>query len=229
MVVLGVVLESEAGALDLPASAGRPILVELFTSQGCSSCPPADQLLEQLQDQHGDVVLPLSFHVDYWNYLGWKDPHSQKKFTKRQRQYNALLQSKTYTPQMVVDGKFTVSGLHPKAVAKQISNAAIAYHGFPIHVTDIGSHLQIIIDVDRLEELTDLHVVSYKDRVTTKVTRGENRGKTITNRNVVTKIDSYPVSWGATQAVEVPKPKRDNIVILIQGQKTGRIFGVKRL
>src|SRR5437868_14761375 len=108
-----------------PAVAGettRPIVVELFTSQGCSSCPPADALLGELARR--DDVLPLAFHVDYWDRLGWKDPFSSAAATARQRTYARQLDAaNVYTPQMVVDGRIDVVGSYRDQVLRAIDRA----------------------------------------------------------------------------------------------------------
>ena len=107
LLVLGVALPAGAASREAPA---RPVVVELFTSQGCSSCPPADAVLSSLarnQPVAGVVVVPLSEHVDYWNRLGWHDPFSSPRFSDRQRTYAAALDVPTvYTPMMVVDGHY---------------------------------------------------------------------------------------------------------------------------
>ncbi|MCG8547170.1 MAG: DUF1223 domain-containing protein, partial [Alphaproteobacteria bacterium] len=96
-----------------------PVVVELYTSQGCSSCPPAEAYLQELAKR--DDVLPLEFHVDYWDYIGWKDKFAQPKFTKRQRDYVKTLNGRyAYTPQMVIDGKTHVVGSHRGQVEKLI-------------------------------------------------------------------------------------------------------------
>jgi hypothetical protein len=102
---------SAAGMFITQANAAqpRPVVVELFTSQGCSSCPPADRFLSELSDTRSDV-LPLAFHVTYWNQLGWKDPFSLDAATERQAQYGRRFGDGSYTPEMVIDGKTGVVG-----------------------------------------------------------------------------------------------------------------------
>src|SRR5262249_51802795 len=119
----------------VPAQAGeRPIMVELFTSEGCSSCPPADELLAQLADRPD--VLALSFHVDYWNRLGWKDPYSSREATERQNHYATLLDLGTvYTPQIVVDGKWQAVGSDHADVEQALGLAQRNRTGIPVMLT----------------------------------------------------------------------------------------------
>ena len=109
----------------LPAQAGeRPIVVELFTSEGCSSCPPADKLLAELANRPD--ILALSFHVDYWDRLGWKDPYSSHQATERQNRYATLLDlASVYTPQIVVDGKWQAVGSDRADIEQALGLAAV--------------------------------------------------------------------------------------------------------
>src|SRR6185436_12890178 len=110
-----------------PAGGEGPVVIELFTSQGCSSCPPADRLLSKLAqagDLGGKKVAPLSFHVDYWNDLGWNDPYSLPAWTERQRQYaSALGDDRVYTPELVVGGGAGMVGSNLVAITSAIAKA----------------------------------------------------------------------------------------------------------
>src|SRR5271169_1241357 len=111
-----------------PAEAARKtVVVELFTSEGCSTCPPADALLQKLQDQQliaGAEVIALEEHVDYWNHLGWSDPYSSPEWTQRQLAYSEFFKTQAYTPQMVVDGEKQFVGNNESDAAREIQNAA---------------------------------------------------------------------------------------------------------
>jgi len=119
---------SSVAAGPSPVPTGTPILVELFTSEGCSSCPPADRLLARLaaeQPVPGALVVPLSLHVDYWNRLGWVDPFSSAAFSRRQGGYAARFGSgRVYTPQMVVDGRIELVGSDERAARRALESAA---------------------------------------------------------------------------------------------------------
>jgi hypothetical protein len=171
--------------LTTPAAAGEKIVVELFTSQGCNSCPPADAYLGELAKRPD--VLALSLHVDYWDYIGWKDPFAQAAFTARQREYQRVLtQRYIYTPQMVVDGhlqgvgseRSTIDGLIGKA-AKQRAAAKRP------SLTRDGDG--VLIEGGQLTpgSMASVWLAVYEPAHRTPVRRGENAGRTLPNYNVV--------------------------------------------
>src|SRR5215510_9766639 len=127
--------------LAAPPASADPVLVELFTSQGCSSCPPADKLLGELSQRSG--VVALAFHVDYWDYIGWKDKFAKPEYTDRQKGYRDALNLRTlYTPQMVIDGRLDVVGSERSEVESFISDAA-AIHKVPLTISESGGTLQV--------------------------------------------------------------------------------------
>src|SRR3954471_23178271 len=129
-----------------------PVLVELYTSEGCSSCPPADALLESLQREQpvqGAEIVPIGLHVDYFNQLGWKDTFSSTAFTARQRSYSSLVGADNlYTPQIVVDGEEAIPGNEP-ALVRQAIDAAMRRPHWPVRlaVSAVGDKVRLTIDV----------------------------------------------------------------------------------
>ncbi len=157
-------------------------ILELFTSQGCSSCPPADELLAQLGQQAN--VLPLSFHVDYWNYLGWADPFSQAAWSTRQQAYAQQLGGRgVYTPQLVIDGKVGMVGSNRGDVARQLKAAEATIP------TALAATAQWSADRVRIDVTAPAHAavwVALYDRSTRiDVPRGENAGTTLQTTNPV--------------------------------------------
>lgn len=170
-----------------PAAPQRTAVVELFTSQGCSSCPPADALLRNLEGQ--SHVITLSFHVDYWNYLGWKDPFSHARYSQRQRDYAAMLAGgRTYTPMMVVQGSQAFVGSDSRA-AKAAIAAALAQHGRPwaqvMGAQRTGASLLVRVRHGAVPNGGVLEVVAAHPRAVVQVKRGENSGKTLEHHHVV--------------------------------------------
>ena len=152
-------------------------VLELFTSQGCSSCPPADQLLQSITDPS---ILRLSFHVDYWNYLGWTDPFSNKYNTRRQSLYRDKLMERTmYTPQLVLNGIFGCVGSNHMAVEKGLASSKLR------HAVSIQDG-KIVLNVQNVP--IQVILVEYYLHRTTKVMRGECAGRVLTNRNVVISV-----------------------------------------
>lgn len=215
-----------ATALAVPPAiaAERPVVVELFTSQGCSSCPPADALLSTLADRPG--VLALAFHVDYWNRLGWTDPFSGPWATARQTAYAAQLDSdQIYTPQAVIDGRSDVVGSDREAMEAAIA-AARSEPAVTVLLTTSGAGLQVAVDPTAPTDAV-LWLVGFDDRHDTPVRRGENAGKTLVDRNVVrslTRLDG----WSPGGTVAAARPEGDRTAVLLQAAD-GHILGAARL
>jgi len=223
---LGVMASTEA----IRAEPSRTV-VELFTSQGCSSCPPADEELGELT--HSSDLLPLSFHVDYWNYIGWNDPFSSKAATLRQKAYSAHLHLRyIYTPQMVIDGiSETVGSARSKVhnlieTARQRAKLAIEVE------RGMRDGIRVTIPAESHPHAGPPAVVwgvLYDHSRTTPVTRGENAGRTITNANVVRAIDKVGEWNGERTVILVRAPAdadADHHAVIVQGDMgTGPILG----
>jgi hypothetical protein len=217
-----------AAAAPALAETPKPV-VELFTSQGCSSCPPADAILAKLVEE-GDVIA-LSQHVDYWNYIGWADPFSDAGATERQREYRAQLGTPyVYTPQMVFDGITEAVGSDRRAVEGRIAHARLDKK---ISLTVEREASKAVVRIPAGAEMAKgatVWQVDYDAAHTTRVRRGENSGATLTNAHVVRlmrRLGSYD-----GEAMTIPldlaklrKAGRGGCAILVQGPRAGRIFG----
>jgi hypothetical protein len=201
-----------------------PVVVELFTSQGCSSCPPADAFLTDLAHQRHDV-LPLAFHVTYWDYLGWKDPYSLDAATARQREYARHLgEDGVYTPQIVVDG---AKGFVGSSRAEGLSAiAGAARKQIPVSVArDAGSLLIMVgAGVGKAQVL----LVGFDPTHETPVGRGENRGHTLLESNVVRSLTPIGAWSGPAVTLRQSPPAGDGFAVLLQAED-GRILGAARL
>ena len=166
-----------------------PVVLELFTSQGCSSCPPADQLLSQYAraaEVAGRRVAPLAFHVDYWNDLGWDDPYSLPAWTERQRLYaRALGDDRVYTPELVVGGARGFVGSHSSAISKAIADAD---HPALLPATAAWTAGQLEVTATAPAG-ADVLVAVWEDGRKIAVTRGENKGETLANDRVVRRLE----------------------------------------
>jgi hypothetical protein len=209
------------------AQAGeRPIMVELFTSEGCSSCPPADALLAELASRPD--VLALSFHVDYWDRLGWKDPFSSREATARQYRYATLLDLATvYTPQIVVDGKWQAVGSDRAAVEHALDSARGNREEIPVKL--IVDHGQARIELGPGGEEASVLVllIGFDRRHVTAVKRGENSGRTLAHVDVVRGVEDLAHSGRTTGggiAAPIPWPC-DRIAAVVQAAD-GRVLGV---
>lgn len=201
--------------------ARAPVLVELFTSEGCSSCPPADRLLEQLDAQ----AIVLSEHVDYWNHLGWKDPFSSHAFTQRQESYERMLSvDGPYTPQMVVDGRTELNGSDRSRALQEISRQAQRPKAsVRIARTPAGLELQ----VSDAPHAGDVFLVLAENAAASQVAAGENSGRRLQHVAVVRslrKIGSVKKGGSFTQVVAAPAPAQ-RAIVFVQESGPGSIDG----
>jgi hypothetical protein len=205
-------------------AAERPIVVELFTSEGCSSCPPADALLAELATRPD--VLALSFHVDYWDRQGWKDPFSSPQATARQRQYAWLLGLETvYTPQIVVDGTWEAVGSDRAAVAQALDQARPARAAVPITLVLDHGQARIEMGADAGAGSAAVLLIGFDRRRVDTVARGENAGRTLAHADVVRGFGLIGSYTGAAGTIKAPAPwQADRIAVLVQA-KDGRILG----
>ena len=167
-------------------------VIELFTSQGCSSCPAADKNLSEIiqkAEREGKPVFGLSFHVDYWNYIGWKDPYSSKEFTERQRKYSTEIGSNgVYTPQMIVNGESEFVGSQKGAAEKAIDESLKQKPTFQIQISDLkvsGDWVRLQYFIDKNPDGEVLNIAVVERDVENYVSRGENSGKKLHHDNVV--------------------------------------------
>ncbi len=169
-----------------------PVLLELFTSEGCSSCPPADKLLEKLDREQaisGAEVIVLSEHVDYWNHLGWSDPFSSPLYSQRQKEYASHLDGETYTPELVVDGAVGFVGSNQGNAEKAIRDAA-KQPKLPVKITArrVDRKAQVSLHVDEAATGT-LYLALAHDVTKSKVLSGENAGRGLTHVSVAYSIE----------------------------------------
>ncbi|OYW55278.1 MAG: DUF1223 domain-containing protein [Rhodobacterales bacterium 12-65-15] len=169
-----------------PVLAEQVVVVELYTSQGCSSCPPADEFVAMLASD--PRILPLALHVDYWDYIGWADRFAQPKFTDRQRAYAAAIGSRTlYTPQMIIGGLDRIEGFSPDKTAARLREHLALATRVTLTVTRDGDTLAIRAEADPpLTEAVRVQLVRYTPAETITIESGENAGRTITYYNIVT-------------------------------------------
>lgn len=207
-----------------------PIVVELYTSQGCSSCPPADALLHKLAKRRD--VIALALHVDYWDYIGWKDSFAKPAFTQRQHSYaRAAHRRSVYTPQMIVSGVDHVVGNRPKDVSELIAQHTGHMGDVSLKIAHQNGKLKIDIAAHKpLQGEMVVQLVRYRPREVVSVKRGENAGKDLSYANIVTKwrvlrdwTPTNPLSFVTSVTGETP------IVVIVQRKGHGAILAAARL
>jgi hypothetical protein len=178
-------------------------VVELFTSQGCNSCPPADAALVELLNEGS--VLPLAFHVDYWNYLGWKDTLSSRENTERQHGYaHNMRRTMVYTPQVVINGRAEMTGSNLQGIRNAVTLLKAAGEGLSVPVRATIRNGEIDITIAEGEGKADVVIAYFKAEEKVKITRGENAGKTLTYVNSVSKLQTIGMWDGEAAAFKLP-------------------------
>lgn len=217
------------------------VLIELFTSEGCSSCPPADKVLARLQNEQpveNVEIVPLALHVDYWNYLGWRDEFSSNAFSQRQSGYAEKFNlDSIYTPQMIVDGRKQFTGSQFDTAINSIKEAAQTKKSEVKLLSESGG---LKIDISDLPAHDDSYVwlAVTEDDLQTDVRRGENSGKKLSHTGVVRdmkllgNLTAGEANFTKTENLSLQpnwKKEKTNIVVFVQGQNSKTVFAVGKI
>jgi hypothetical protein len=219
-------------------SAKRPVVVELFTSQGCNSCPPADAILGQLAARKD--VIAMSLPITYWDMLGWKDTLASDADTRRQKAYaQAMWRGGVYTPQIIVDGVTDVVGGRDAQIESTIAARAADEQAVPVSVSadkravHVGVGAADVKDANIANGAT-IWLFRVQPQATVAITDGENKGHTYTYHNVVRDIRALGMWKGQSFSLDLPRMElmggaRDSIVVVVQQGGYGRILGAAML
>jgi len=208
----------------------NPVVLELYTSQGCSSCPPADAALRELAAR--DDVIALALHVDYWDYLGWTDEFADPAFTKRQKAYaRAAGKNMVYTPQMVIAGVDHVIGNKPGEVAELIRKHRAEDSGIALTISRQSGKVTIRGQASAPSEKPMLvQLVRYHDGQTVAIKRGENAGRKIAYSNIVTRwqvLERWDGRWPLSISADAPGDEA--VVVIVQSAGHGPVLAAARL
>ncbi len=203
------------------------VVLELFTSQGCSSCPPADELLKRVQKNATSPVIALSYHVDYWNYIGWEDPFSKAAYTEKQSKYNHKFNSRSnYTPQIVVNGREHLVGSNAPMLYSKISTYSRKPLSNSITLSDLQiekSNITFNYSMAGPIESRNIRAVLIVEQRDTNVARGENKNRKLSNSNIVVAEEQKLVE-SKEGRLELPVPEivkrsdRLRVVLLLQNE-----------
>lgn len=216
-------------------SSGK-ILLELFTSQGCSSCPPADKLVSSLAQADTNLIV-VSYHVDYWDRLGWKDLFSNHDYTIRQQQYARLLHVESvYTPQAVVQGQFEMVGSNQKGILNAVKTAAAQSNDLNLESyasLDNGS-VTVTYHLDKaLADGYQINAVLVQNNTNTPVARGENSGRQLAGYHVARSMKSMPLAKTDDNIQltlpEDVKPENASVVVFVANVSSGKIVAVSQM
>jgi len=235
----GAQIKSIEPANNLLLTNKQPVLVELFTSEGCSSCPPADRVLAQLNREQPSAeaeIITLSLHVDYWDSPVWRDPFSSLSYSKRQDIYSQRLRGENYTPQMIVDGQEAFVGSDSNKAQKAIANAAKTPKA-KIELAETENKLKIKITDAPAHENATIFLAIAEDNLANSVRGGENSGRKLAHTSVVRELKSLGVLPAEQKNLDLENTfqvqsgwKRENLkfVVFVQENVSRKIFGVAK-
>lgn len=214
----------------MASASDNPVVVELFTSQGCSSCPPADAILKDLDTS--DDIITLAWHVDYWDYMGWKDIFAKPEYTKRQKYYaHALREKMIYTPQMIFNGVEHAVGSDRVDIRRQIEARREDGHLVELDVVRDGDVLRIEAEnADTGSRNIDVYVIHYIEKSTVEISRGENAGRTSTYSKIVSDWRTVG-QWNGRGELKLDVPLSSDlpIVVMLQADGFGQILGARQV
>lgn len=211
------------------AGGKRPVLVELYTSQGCSSCPPADALLSRLADRKD--VIALSLPVTYWDMLGWKDTLASETNTRRQKAYAAQMgHGGVYTPELIVDGVSDVVGSREASVELVITQREADEPVVPVELHATPAELHIAVGAGDTNSYATIWLFHILNKATVSIGTGENGGHTLTYRNIVRDVKAVGMWKGQPVSLDLPRPElqvapHDAVAVVVQQGGYGRIIG----
>lgn len=212
-------------------------VLELFTSEGCSSCPPADELMGKIAKEYSNEdVYILSYHVDYWNRLGWKDRFSSKENSQRQQMYSHILGSQVYTPQLVINGKTEFVGSDENSISKALQSALFNSKSKEITLSAavIQNEIKVQYDTSAANAQNILLINLVEKQSSTHVGKGENEGRHLQHWQIVHKQKSIAVNQHSKGVTTFHLPEQFSVnqwevVAFIQNAKTGEISGAAKI
>ncbi|MBE3637674.1 DUF1223 domain-containing protein [Mangrovicoccus algicola] len=211
--------------LGLPAAADPVVVLELYTSQGCSACPPADELLSQLATEKD--VLAFSFHVDYWDYIGWTDTFGSREYGHRQKTYaQGFGERMVYTPQMIVQGLSAVVGHKAEKIEAMIQKIRAQIPAARVDAARDGDMLRVTVaPTGDAVPPSELYLLRYQPEATVKIGKGENAGRKITYTNIVTDLHLAEYWSGeAPEEFDLPVTGDQPVAVLLQERGQGPVI-----
>ena len=216
----------------------KPIAIaELFTSEGCSSCPDAEDLLKEMAGmtaKESISIVGLAFHITYWDRLGWKDPYGQPEFTNRQKKYGEILSTQQYTPQVVINGEYEFVGGNPiayrDALAKVASKPAV--YELDATATLQGSEITVNYKANKKTKSELLNIALVEPSIENLVKRGENKDRLLKHYNVVRKFETVNIAESGELKITAPEGldlNKCEIVLYVQHRRNLKILGASQI